>query len=293
MIIKGIHYGLTLLYSYHLPLFDIEETNNGFIFKKAFGSLRGIECVFNEKDLETICESPHRFTSELSNALGLDRLYLFKEICGITGIHKCIAENITLIHNELDKQLVFYTIYLSRNTDYYVNTVRWVQELLRKGYISSNSYIARDFMSKKDIIDEVYSSTVDRLSEIVRLLSIHGVGVKSIKAYLLHAYGDTVHAPIDRYYARFLGQDIKVSVDKNRCLKRGLNCERCSSTCPYAFSMERFNVLNGVVQSLVYIYNRLRLHRRSRLEEILVKDPSVYLDGLEHLIKNLELIKYP
>ncbi|MEM1832363.1 MAG: hypothetical protein QXJ97_12650, partial [Desulfurococcaceae archaeon] len=46
----------------------------------------------------------------------------------------------------------------------------------------------------------------------------------------------------------------------------------------------KHGVYNGVLQSLVYIYDRLRLKKRSEVEKILVKDPSIYLDKIEDLL---------
>ena len=285
MKLRGIHFGLTLLYSYLLPLYSIEEFNGGFLFRKITGVGKGLECVFREKNLETHCRIPSGV--EISQGLlGLDKQILFREVCKRVGVENCIAKHITLIYEPRDKELIFYSVYLSRNTDYYINTVKWIYELVTKGTISSTSYTIKEFIKRRDYFRQILNKNADPLSEAIELLNIKGVGVKSIKAYLLHAYGLTIHAPIDRHYARILRAKPR-QPSKNICAMLRLNCTTCTLKCLYGYTTRLFGLLNGIIQSLSYIYYRLKSKRRSIIEEILIPDPSHYVDDIEKLLNNI------
>jgi len=283
--IRGVHFGLTLLYSYLLPLYSIEETSSGLIFRKIAGASKGLMCIFNEKKLETHCSVPSGVVVSPS-LLGLDRRVLFEELCRLTSTEKCISKYITLIYEPHDRELVLYSVYLSRNTDYYVNTVKWVYELVTEGSVKSSSYIIREFNRVKPALRGVLEKNLDSLSEAVELLRVRGIGVKSVKAYLLHAYGLTLHAPVDRHYASVLGVK-PTQPNRQLCALRRLDCSACTLSCLYNYTTRLFGQFNGVVQSLSYIYGRLRSKRRSKLEEILVQDPSQYLDNIEKTLSRV------
>lgn len=284
--IKGIHYGLTLSYSYMLPLFDIEEAENGFLFRKARGFGGGIECYFDETSLETECAVPsHIDNNSIKDLLGIEKLQVFREICGIAGLDECASQHITLMYEPRDSRLIFYAIYLSRNTDYYVNTVRWVRSLLARGDTGGASFLEEELRENIDLIDSVFSLSAGPVDIAVSLLGIKGVGVKSAKALLLHGYGLTEHAPIDRHYARFLGLAAS-SISKSYCARARLNCAVCERDCIYNYSVRKLGIYNGAIQSLLYIYGRLR-SRRSKLEELLVKRSAEYREGLKLLLGRL------
>jgi hypothetical protein len=287
LIVEGVHYGLTLLYSYLLPVFNIEETPRGFVFEVDWGLFKGFRCVFDEESLVTECSDvPSELLGEVSRLLGLDKRIVFSEVCRLAGLDRCVAGVVTLIYSPRYKLPVAYSIYLSRNTDYYINTVRWVREALSRGVVESSAYIPREFNRVKSLIDQTLLRSKSPVEEALDLLEIKGFGVKSAKAYLLHAYGLTEHAPIDRHYLRVLG--VKPAISKSKCISTGkLDCLRCSVNCAYRVATARFRELNGAVQSLAYIYGRLKSKRRSSLEEVLVKSPDYYIDHFEALFENL------
>jgi len=283
--IRGIHFGLTLLYSYLLPLFSVEETSGGFMFRKIAGAGKGLECVFREKDLLTNCRviSGGSISSSL---LGLDKRALFLEVCVRAKLPECLSKYVTLIYEPLDRELVLYSVFLSRNTDYYVNTVKWVREIATRGEVSSTSYVAGEFYRVKQAFIGVIEKRLEPVSEAIELLCIRGFGVKSAKAYLLHAYGLTSHAPIDRHYASILGVKPR-QPSKEFCAKLRLDCYKCTRSCVYGYTTRLLGPLNGAIQSLSYIYGRLKSKRRSSLEEILVPDPSQYLDEIEKILSRV------
>ncbi len=288
LIIKGVHYGLTLLYSYLLPVINLDERAGGFIFSIEYGELKGLECRFNESTLETTCSiSGSPSAPSLERILGLEKHWLFREVCSRLNIEKCIANQVTLVYEPLYKKIVAYSIYLSRNTDYYVNTLKWVREAVLKKYIDSQSYIPREFNAVRDQIDNVVTNGKTPLEEVLGLMKIPGFGVKSANAYLLHVYGLTEYAPIDRHYAKLLGKITLIS--KSACLRNGrLYCKQCSINCPYRHAQSRFGVLNGVIQSLIYVYGRLKNPRKTSIEEILVGSREYYIDEFEELITKVK-----
>jgi hypothetical protein len=283
--IRGVHFGLTLLYSYLLPLFSVEETSSGFVFRKIAGADRGLECVFRESTLETKCTAPSG-VGVSPTLLGLSKRELFQEVCRRAGLEECIARHVTLIYEPRDKELVLYSVFLSRSTDYYVNTVKWVRELVVRGFVESSSYLTVEFNRVRGSLRGVLERGLDPLSEATELLSISGIGVKSAKAYLLHAYGLTSHAPVDRHYASVLGVKY-TQPSKKLCVKLKLDCYNCPRSCVYGYTTRLLGSLNGVVQSLSYIYGRLKSKRRSSLEETLVPDPSKYLDEVERILSRV------
>ncbi len=285
MELKGVHFGLTLLYSYLLPLYSVKESSGGFVFRKIAGAGKGLECVFKERSLETHCKTPSGV--EISKSLlGLDKRVLFEEVCKRTRLEECVARYVTLIYEPRDKELILYSVYLSRNTDYYINTVKWVYELVTRGVVSSTSYTIREFTKRRHDLRQVLDKNIDPISEAIELLSVKGVGVKSAKAYLLHAYGLTIHAPIDRHYASVLGVKPR-QPSKRFCTTRRLECFSCTHSCLYGYTTRLLGPLNGIVQSLSYIYGRLKSKRRSDLEKVLVPDPSQYVEDIEKLLSKL------
>lgn len=288
MEIRGLHYGLTLLYSYLLPLFDIEDTGDGFRFEIRYNQGSCVQCYFRESTLETTCRVTGDTSSvQLNRLLGLETRPLFRQLCEVIGVDHCIGFYVTLVYAPHLRRYVAYSIYLSRNTDYYANTVKWMKQLLQTGKINASSYQVREFMENKKMIDYIIETSMSPLEEAIRLMSVRGFGVKSAKAYLLHAYGYTNNAPIDVYYARFLGLSKRPSVLKNHCIEMQLDCMHCSSNCPYKYTMMEFKTLNGVLQSILYIYGRLTSSRRSELEKILVPDPSQYIDMIEKIVEKI------
>jgi hypothetical protein len=280
------------MYSYYLPLFDIYETNKGFVFEKTNGLGKGLKCSFSETNLTTECVVPSSLSKEaLFKLLGLNKINVFADLCLVANMDECVSKIITLINEEEDSRYVFYSIYLSRNTDYYANTLKWAKQAIINGYVDSSSYISREFNKIKKSIDIVFDETSNPIDLACKLLFIKSVGVKSVASLLLHAYGLTRYAPIDRHYANYLGVKGKL-MHKNTCIRRKMECSACNlHSCIYRQAVSKYGIYNGVVQSLVYINSRLKQTRRSEIEEILVRDPSLYVDDLEKLLIKVKSYK--
>lgn len=282
MIIRGIHYGLTLVYSYLLPFLDVEESSSGFRFKFQDKLTGSFECLFHEEKLETTCEI--KYTNApgiITRMLGIEKVNLFKELCSFTGSRRCITGHITLMYEPSLKRSIAYTIYLSRNTNYYTSTIRWIKEFLVKGFIRSSSYIPREFFKNKDRIDNVFTGEYSPVDEAIKLLKIKGIGVKSVKAFLLHAYGLTEHAPIDIHYSKFLDLRKHTYIKKDHCIYIALDCSKCKRNCVYHETMRRFGIYNGIIQSLSYIVAKLKSHMKPGVLEVLTRNPHYHAEEFE------------
>ncbi|MCI4461950.1 MAG: hypothetical protein JHC12_03185 [Thermogladius sp.] len=272
MRVKGINYGLSLYSSYILPLFDLEEVSGGFIFRKKHGAYRGLMCRFDKRNLETNCKIPRHWPEEVVyKTLGLDKHYLYQKLAAeVDG--RGFVDTITLMYSPPDKTLVAYTIYLSQNTNYHTNTVRWVRELLETGVIKARSYQVSWFMENKNLIRES-TSLGDPLEEAARLLTLRGVGFKGSQAYLLYAHGLTEYAPLDRHYRALVSEYLNLPPpDKKFCLRAFFNCGRCplSGECVYSRLRSRLGYFNGVLQSIVYIAGSLKKAGGRGIVEVLV-----------------------
>lgn len=284
MEVRGVHYGLSLLYSYLLPLFRVEEVHDGFLFEKAHGAGKGLVCRFRVSELVAECKTPSSVSADvIKKLLGLEKRWVFLELCSRLGFKPGECP-ITLLYEPLDARYVFYAVFLSRNTDYFVNTVAWTVQAVEKGLIESNSYIPREFNRLRSVIDGVFNEGLTSEEIALRLLSIPGVGVKSVTALLLHGYGNTVYAPVDRHYASYLGLAVS-QPPKSYCAAQKLNCRVCPRTCPYGFASRKYGVFNGVVQSLVYVRSKLAAKRTGSFWSILVRDSGYWFDRLDSILE--------
>jgi len=280
-----IDLGLNLAYSYILPLFNVNVLDDGIHILKAYGVCRGLECFVN--NVGTLCYIPNTCIEEHYKCiLGLDKAFLVDELIryfDLTNLD-AIFHRFTPIYSPGDSLFIAITIYLSRNTDYYVNTIKWVRAFIEKECFFNkmncenlfNSYQFRELMSNLDVIRVVMDSERDFVKQSVELMSIRGFGVKSAMAYILHAGGLTKYAPIDRHYLSVLektGIDASQPV-KKQCIENMLLCSSCRyrRKCLYGFIQEKLGVFNGLIQSIIYVYGRVSKskYRLSMLEQILL-----------------------
>ena len=272
--VENIDYRLSLYYSYLLPLFKIKSINNKFVFTKRQGSCKGLKCIQENNIIE--CNIPDQCEpNEYKKILGLNTRQIFDELMNKLNISlENMFRRITLIYSDniSDKKIIFLTIFLSSNTDYYKNTVRWINYILENNCIKNpykcipliRSYQYKQFIEISNDLLEVFRSSsrkYDVFDEILGLLRIRHIGLKSINAYLLHVYGNTYYAPIDRHYKLALRKiGLKgIIPSKKYCLLSRLHCETCSmrSRCLYYVSRELLGKYNGVFQSISYIHGRI------------------------------------
>lgn len=300
--VNGIHYGLNLYYSYLLPLFDVSIEDDKLVIVKKHGVCSGLKCIQIDEESAKCFIPPGCRGLVYGGLLGLTKRNIFLKAIG--GLKARYLSRFTLIYSPSDKLYVSSTIYLSRTTDYYVNTIKWVREAINLNCFNtpincrgvSNSYQFVHFIQNIHRLIEVFSRDHGGcVEEALELMKIKGFGVKSAFAYLLHVYGLTEYAPIDRHYAKLIGSmGIAGRVyPKTICLDSKLNCSAClkGSDCLYSLARRTFGDLNGFIQSLMYVYGRLTsvvAKRIGVLETVLLKGID-----LEELIKEINtFLKY-
>ncbi len=305
IMIKNIDYGLSFYYSYGLPLYTFERSNGTLIFKKKHGICEGLIC--KSTGSQTVCYIPdndNTCQTYVVELLGLRTLRLVRQLHRIleieTGYPYPILHRFAFIHNSYDKIEIFLSVFLSRNTDYYVNTVKWVRNILerdlflkRTEFLNISSYQFRQLLEIVNYISDIFRKHNDPLEISLSLLKLPNIGPKTVFAFLLHCFGLTQYAPVDRYYRSFLSSiGIKgKNPNKKHCLSSRLNCSKCaySSKCIYSLAMNKFHEFNGIIQSLTYIYGRLKSPKlRSPLEKTLIgKNTYRILVELKRLLKSI------
>ncbi len=300
--IRDIDYNIALYYSYLLPLFKTTYSNGSLVFVKEYGVCSGLKCI--SREAITRCFTPRNcYPTMIEKILGLDKYRVVKRLFGKLSRYGFTLKTIkgfTLLYSPWDKFYIATAIYLSRNTDYYRNTVKWVREIIsRKCYLDpgrcreySYSYQFREYLENVDRIYMILENSYEKpFDEALKLLEVRGFGVKSVMAYLLHTYGYLEYAPIDRYYRETL-ERLGISgiiPSKNKCIRHRIDCKKCSyrDNCLYNIVRERFREYNGILQSLTYIYNRLKNANLDRpgIEESILK--NVDIDALMNEIEAL------
>ncbi|MEM0084168.1 MAG: hypothetical protein QW743_01545 [Candidatus Methanomethylicia archaeon] len=189
-----------------------------------------------------------------------------------------------------DVRAIFYSIFLSRNTDYHNNTVRWLRNMLSKAideyslrFINpmnyGGSYQLKQLSEVKDKLHLIFDDfifglntlfSIDVYSDLKRkLLNIPYVGSKSVHAFGIFCFGLTSIAPVDRHLILIIKSlnliDEFTTPKKSLCLKYDclLNVNLCpiDDKCLMAFLMKRFGVMAGWLQTATYLYGSLYLSR--------------------------------
>ncbi len=189
-------------------------------------------------------------------------------------VQKC--SKIRLAVSPWDRDIIFISTFLSRNTDYYTNVIRWVQKILQlcnedvKELKKINiEYVGKSYQLKQlvEIIDQYFNVKEDKDIWNLRkqLLKLKFVGPKVVDAYLLFTGKSTFIAPSDKHYVRFSRRIglFKYSTfpDKKYCLK--FTCEDCprSHICLTGLSYKHLNNLSSWMQTVSYVYDRMYCSR--------------------------------
>ncbi len=282
IVVRGIDYALSFYHSYLLPLFKLGYKDGKLVFIKTTGVCKALICNYDKEKLELICRMPKE--CDLGDILSLLGMKSYERAWHnprtVNRIFGYIAPDcigrISIPSSPNDKKFIIASIILSINTDYYINTLRWVKEFIRYKSISSRSYQIKLLNRLMPRLNEILDRANDPIEEAVELLLLDGIGVKTAHAYLLHTYGLTGYAPVDRYFMRFLnmiGVDGRVP-DKKQCIRSELDCRSCpySTSCIYASAKRRLGSLTGIVQSLIYCLLRAKSKRKiSAVETVLIR----------------------
>lgn len=276
--------------SFSLPLFENPKSN---VFIKIYGYSAGLifkvegnityyrNCNLNDALLLT-----GAWFNPIENLKKLSRskaTYVYRFLEVFPGLSIAI--------DPWDLRAMFYSIFLSRNTSYYVNTVRWVHQMALKSgdeeklasldpRIFGRSYQLVQLAEIKPKLDEVlkiiplrfdFAKSKDIFSDVkVELLSLPYVGSKTVHAFGLFCLGLTWLAPVDRHLmsiVRAIGiiDDYVKMPKKELCIK--YNCYTNPNECPRFKTcltvklMRDFGPMAGWLQTATYLYGALYLNR--------------------------------
>ena len=185
----------------------------------------------------------------------------------------------------LDDVELFASIFLSQNTDFHVNVVKWMSRILEiYGSIDAvlsvsvdrlvkdvgKSYQVRNLLQALNKYMELRNTLIACNSEEARpaLLSIKGVGPKVLHSYLLFVKKDLNCAAVDKNLLSFLKRFEVLSnivadmPRKDMCTK--YSCQFCSfnKRCTYYRFHRAFGRLSGWIQTIAYMHNKLLCRNR-------------------------------
>ena len=285
--LKPIDLGLSLYPSYTLPLFRLENKK----LAKLYGyAAKTVVEVFEDR---VRCSGPGCSQETL-------RYWLGQWLCAMDALDKVAGEgvktllkayhNVGVIASPQDVEAVAVTVFLSRNTDYHTNTVRWARRLFAeclddRGKLDTycakktllllgNSYqlkqlaeILEDLLA---ILQQGYSSIWDLRYE---LLKLKHVGPKTTDAIILHTGLTGYATPSDTHYERItrrlalLSQRVR-KPEKQWCLQAEAYCLECrwKMVCLTGASILAFKQYSGLVQTIAYIHDKLYCVKRRCLE---------------------------
>lgn len=180
----------------------------------------------------------------------------------------------------LDDIEIFSSIYLSQNTDFHRNVVKWVQTMFIR-YRSIETIVDLDVDTVIKDISRSYqllqfAQTLRHylgyrrhilegsISDVKHyLFSIKGIGPKIFNAYIMYIKKSTFHAPIDKNLIMFLEKFdstldiISMMPRKDKCMRYA--CDNCpiNNHCTYYRFYNVFGKLSGWIQTIAYIHNKL------------------------------------
>jgi len=189
-----------------------------------------------------------------------------------------------------DARAIFYSIFLSRNTSYHNNTVRWLRSMFSKAIDEDHlktfnpmdfggSYQLKQLSEIKDDLHMIFNDfnfgwnifgSVNTYSILKRrLLSIPYVGSKSVHAFGLFCFGLTLISPVDRHLISIVKWlnliDDFTMPRKELCSKYDclidLNSCSINNKCLMAFLMRKFKFMAGWIQTATYLYGSLYLSK--------------------------------
>ena len=170
---------------------------------------------------------------------------------------------------------IFISIYLSRNTDFHINTVRWFKKIIDNAR-SDDEILNINFKSigssyqlqQLDDIKAIIKSNINifKYGDVVELkkliLSIPYASIKTLHSFYLFARGYTIYAPVDRHLIRYLkliGYEDVIPPVKRYCIR--YQCSKCiiRSRCGYYILRDKFNLMSGWIQTAIYLLDRFKL----------------------------------
>lgn len=271
----------TLFYpSFILPIIEVHENKA----VKLWGICK--ELVVSKKDSELVVKHEDKMCLDYADEI----LGLWSIPAKLGIIEKKYREFVEVLMTEyswfgiatssLDDIEVFSSIFLSQNTDFHINVVKWIRSIMEK----YGSIEAIGSLKASDIIKNVSSSyqvlnLVHVLKEYLRyrelilkknpeeailyMLKIKGIGPKVSHAYLVFVRKSTIYAPIDRNFISFLRKFeatfnlIANAPKKDYCINYSCGVCPINTNCTYYRVRNAFNVFTAWIQSIAYVHNKI------------------------------------
>jgi len=161
-----------------------------------------------------------------------------------------------------DEDLLFVVAFLTQNTNYHTNVLRWSRDLFSKTEDPAEiaevaQSIGRSYQLRR------LPQAVKRYLELGRprdrreLLRIPGVGAKVADLYLLFT-GDTTAAPVDKHFMRTAPRLGLRGRPPSPAHCRRYTCDACplAPRCLRAQAAEKLGRLAGWVQTLAYLADK-------------------------------------
>lgn len=286
----GFDLASSLKASFSLPLFENPKPN---VFVKIYGynacltfKIEGNGTYYCGCSLNDALLLSGAWFNPLENLKKISRgkaAYIYEFLDFFPGLSIAV--------NPWDLKAMFYSIFLSRNTNYHVNTVRWLRHMIVKAgdeeklssldpRVFGGSYQLVQLAEIKPKLDGIlnsipsgfgFANSKDVFSGVkAKLLPLPYVGSKTIHAFGLFCLGLTWLAPVDRHLisiARSMGIiDGYVTMPKKGlciwydCFTSSNECPRFK-TCLTARLMRDFGPMAGWLQTATYLYGAQYLSR--------------------------------
>lgn len=235
---------LTLYPSLTLSLLDEN-------YVKIFGVKKGVKAS-EDQYISGRWYNPWRYINDVDGDLR-NRVHRLVELYG-----DCIGISIS----PGDEDLLFVTAFLTQNTNYYTNVLRWIRRIF------SLSEDLREIVKIAPQIGRSYQ--LQRLPQAIEdyirlgrprsrgeLLKIAGVGPKVADLFLLFT-GDVTSAPVDKHFMRIAPKLGLAGETPRANYCRKYTCETCpiSSRCLRGLSYRKLGRLAGWVQTVSYLIDK-------------------------------------
>ncbi|MEM4513620.1 MAG: hypothetical protein QXZ41_03845 [Ignisphaera sp.] len=182
--------------------------------------------------------------------------------------------------SSLDDIEIFSSIFMSQNTDFHINVVKWIRNIMEKyGSVEAigslkTLNIVKNVSSSYQVINFVhalkeylkYRELILKKNPeevILYMQKIKGVGPKVSHAYLVFVRKLTIYAPIDRNFISFLRKfeatfNLIANVPKKHyCINYSCGVCPINTNCTYYRVRNAFNAFTAWIQSIAYVHNKI------------------------------------
>lgn len=234
---------LTLYPSLTLTLVE----KSGETYVKRFGVRKGVN-VADDPHLSGRWFDPRRYIGDLSKDVEESVTRLLERYAGCVGLS--ISPG--------DEGLIFVAAFLTQNTSYHTNVLKWTRALFSRSedlndIAEAAPALGNSYQLKMlpEALREYLSTKPRTRSDLVR---IRGVGAKVADLYLLFT-GDTTAVPVDKHFIRYAPQLGLKGVPPRAELCARYVCEECPlrRNCLRAQASEKMGRLAGWVQTVVWL----------------------------------------